>query len=315
MISTQASAAAKIILFGEHAVVYGYPAVAIPIQDVRANAAISIDFSITTPIIEANDLKIRISLDEHTVPASITHLIKAIDLLNTKVTKLPKSGWRLTLWSKIPIGRGLGSSAATGIAVLRALLKAMNKILLPKELIDLSFELEIIHHGTPSGIDNTEISMEMPVLFRKDREPASIKPCSPVFFVVGDTGISKSTAEVVAQVAAVRNKNVEQYDRIFKQIGQLALEGSRAVKDGDAKKLGHLMNENQAQLEKLNVSSPELDRLIKAAVSHGAIGAKLCGAGKGGCIVAVTRDFESSKIIANQLLKAGAEKSFITKLK
>ena len=315
MISTQASAAAKIILFGEHAVVYGHPAVAIPLQDVRANAAVSIDLSITTPIIEANDFKIRISLDEPKVPNAIIHLIKAIELFNAKVTELPKSGWRLTLWSKIPIGRGLGSSASTSIAVLRALLKAVNKILLPKELIDLSFELEKIHHGTPSGIDNTVISLEKPVLFRKDREPASIKPCSPVYFVVGDSGISKSTGEIVAQVAAAREKNLEQYDRIFKQIGQLSLEGSRAVKDGDAKKLGHLMNENQALLERLNVSSPELDRLIKAAVSSGAIGAKLCGAGKGGCIVAVPHDFESSKIIAKQLLKAGAEKSFITKLK
>jgi mevalonate kinase len=315
MISTQASAASKIILFGEHAVVYGHPAVAIPVQDVRANAAVSIDFSIGTPVIEANDFKIRISLDEPTVPDSITHLIKAIQLFNDKVAKLPKSGWRLTLWSKIPIGRGLGSSAATAIAVLRALLKAMNKILLPKELIDLSFELEKIHHGTPSGIDNTVISLEKPVLFRKDRQPASIKPSSPVYFVVGDTGISKKTAEVVAQVAAARNNNIEQYDRIFNQIGQLALEGSRAVKDGDAKKLGHLMNENQSLLDKINVSSPELDKLIKAAVSCGAIGAKLCGAGKGGCIVAVSRDFESSKIIARQLMKARAENSFITRLK
>ncbi len=315
MISTQTSAAAKIILFGEHAVVYGHPAVAIPLQDVRANAAVSIDFSITTPIIEANDFKIRIFLDEASPPDSIAHIIKAIELFNKKVAKLPTSGWRLTLWSKIPIGRGLGSSAATGIAVLRAFLKAMNKILLPKELINLSFELEKIHHGTPSGIDNTVISLEKPVLFRKDREPALIKSSSSVYFVVGDTGISKKTVQVVSQVAEARNKNIEQYDRIFNQMGQLALDGSRAVKDGDEKKLGHLMNENQALLEKINVSSPELDRLIKAAVSSGAIGAKLCGAGKGGCMVAVTKDFESSKIVAHQIMRAGAETSFITKLK
>jgi mevalonate kinase len=314
MISTHASAAAKVILFGEHAVVYGHPAVAIPLQDVRASAAVSIDFAISSPIIEANDLEIRTTLEAQSQLDSIAHIIKAIALFNEKVAKLPKSGWRLTLWSKIPIGRGLGSSAATSIAVLRALLKAMNKILLPKELIDLSFELEKIHHGTPSGIDNTVISLEKPVLFRKDREPASIKP-SPIFFVVGDTGIGKKTSEVVTQVAEARNENTEQYDQIFSQIGQIALEGSRAVKDGDTKKLGHLMDENQALLERINVSSPELDNLIRAARSHGAIGAKLCGAGKGGCMVAVTRDFNSAKIVAAQLLKAGAEKSFITKLK
>ncbi len=314
MISTHASASAKIILFGEHAVVYGHPAVAIPLQDVRASAAVSIDFSISSPIIEANDLKIRTRLEDQSHPDSIVPIIKTIELFNERVAKLPKSGWRLTLWSKIPIGRGLGSSAATSIAVLRALLKAMNKILLPKELIELSFELEKIHHGKPSGIDNTVISLEKPILFRKDREPAAIKPGN-IFFVVGDTGIGKKTADVVSQVAEARNKHTEQYDRIFDQIGQIALEGSRAVKDGDAKKMGHLMNENQALLEKINVSSPELDNLINAARSHGAIGAKLCGAGKGGCMVTVTRDFNTAKIVADQLLKAGAAKSFITKLK
>jgi len=314
MISAQASAAAKIILFGEHAVVYGHPAVAIPLQDVRASAAISIDASIASPVIEANDLKIQIPVDAPSPPGSIVHIIKAIELFNEKVAKLPKTGWRLALWSKIPIGRGLGSSAATSIAALRALLKAMNKILLPRELIELSYELEKIHHGTPSGIDNTVISLEKPILFRKDREPAAIKP-GKIFFVVGDTGISKKTSDIVSRVADARNINTEKYDRIFNQIGQIALEGSRAVKDGDAKKLGYLMNENQALLERIDVSSPELAELIKVAVTHGASGAKLCGAGKGGCIVAVTRDFESSKIVAHQLKKAGAENSFITKLK
>ena len=314
MISSQASAAAKVILFGEHAVVYGHPAVAIPVQDVRANAAVSIDSSIATPLIEANDIKIRIPIDDPSPPDSIRHITEAIRLFDDKIAKLPPSQWRLKVYSKIPIGRGLGSSAATSIAALRALLKAMSKILLPKELINYSYELEKIHHGTPSGIDNTVIALEKPVLFRKGREPASIKPL-PVFFVVGDTSISKNTAEVVARVAEDRNKNQDQYDRYFSQIGEIALQGSRALRDGDAKKLGYLMNENQALLEKIDVSSPELDKLIRAAKDHGALGAKLCGAGKGGCMVAVTKDFESAKIVANQLRKAGAEKSFITKLK
>jgi len=314
MISTQASAAAKIILFGEHAVVYGHPAVAIPLQDVRATAAVSLEASLASPIIEARDFKIQTTLDEKSPREKIVPLLKTIELFNEKVAKLPQSGWRLTLSSKIPIGRGLGSSAATSVAVLRALLKAMGKILLPKELINLSFELEKIHHGNPSGIDNTVVSLEKPILFRKDREPATIKPL-PLLFVVGDTGISKNTAEVVSQVAEAWAKDRERYDRIFNEIGQIALQGFRAIKDGDAKKIGHLMDENQALLEKIGVSSPELDHLIRTARIHGAFGAKLCGAGKGGCMVAVARDFETARIVANQLLKAGAEKSFITKLK
>jgi len=314
MISTHGSASAKIILFGEHAVVYGQPAIAIPIQDVRAFAAVSIDASVTKPIIEAKDLQIEATLGQAPYPEAVIPIIKVIELIDQNIVKLPKSGWRLTVWSKIPIGRGLGSSAAISIAIIRALTKSMMKFLSPKELIKYSFELEKIHHGTPSGIDNTVISLEKPILFRKDHEPAPIQPAS-MFFVVGDTGVSKKTSEVVAQVAEARAQNPEQYDHIFAQIGTIARQGSLALKEGDAKRVGKLMNENQLLLQRLDVSSPELDNLIDAARVKGAFGAKLCGAGKGGCMVAVAKDGTTANIIASELLKAGAARSFTTRLK
>lgn len=314
MISTHGSASAKVILFGEHAVVYGQPAVAIPIQDVRASAAVSIDASVSAPIIEAKDLKIETTFGAASYPVAVVPIIKSIELINEKIVKLPKSGWRLTIWSKIPMGRGLGSSAATIIAIIRALTKAMMKFISPKELIKYSFELEKIHHGTPSGIDNTVISLEKPILFRKDHEPSAIKSAN-MFFVVGDTGISKKTADVVAQVAEAKEKNPEQYHRIFDQMGQIARQGSLALKDGDVKKIGKLMDENHILLQRINVSSPELENLIDAAKAKGALGAKLCGAGKGGCMVAVAKDGSTASIIASELMKAGAVRSFTTKLK
>lgn len=314
MISTHASASAKIILFGEHAVVYGQPAVAIPIQDVRASAAVSIDVAVSAPLIEAKDLRVDTIFGAPPYPESIDPIIKVIELVNDKIVKLPKSGWRLTIWSKIPVGRGLGSSAAISIAIIRALTKAMIKIIAPRELIKYSFELEKIHHGTPSGIDNTVISLEKPILFRKDREPSAINFAS-MFFIVGDTGISKKTSDVVAQVADAREKKSEQYDRIFNQMGQIAREGVLGLKDGDVKKVGKLMNENHTLLQRIDVSSPELENLIDAAKSKGALGAKLCGAGKGGCMVAVAKDGTTAGIIASELMKAGAVRSFTTKLK
>lgn len=314
MISTHGSASAKVILFGEHAVVYGQPAVAIPIQDVRASAAVSIDASVTKPVIEAKDLKIEVTLGNSPYPEAVLPIIKVIELIDEKIVKLPKSGWRLTIWSKIPIGRGLGSSAAISIAIIRALTKAMMKFLSPKDLIRYSFELEKIHHGTPSGIDNTVISLEKPILFRKDHEPAAIPPSS-MFFIIGDTGISKKTSEIVAQVAEARAKNPEQYDHIFNQIGTIARQGSLALKEGDVKRVGKLMNENQILLQRIDVSSPELETLIDAAKVKGALGAKLCGAGKGGCMVAVAQDGITASNIASELLKAGAVRSFTTKLK
>lgn len=314
MISTHASASAKVILFGEHAVVYGQPAVAIPIQDVRTSAAVSIDAAVADPMIEAKDLKIKAALCAASQPETITPIIKTIELIDAKIVKLPQSGWRLTLWSKIPIGRGLGSSAAASIAIIRALAKAMMKVVSPRDLIHYSLELEKIHHGTPSGIDNTVISLEKPILFRKDREPSAI-PAGNMFFIVGDTGISKKTSDVVAQVAESRKKEPESFDRLFDQIGKIAREGVLALKDGDAKKVGKLMDENQSLLQRMNVSSPELETLIYAARMRGALGAKLCGAGKGGCMVAVAKDGVTAGNIAADLLKAGAVRSFTTKLK
>lgn len=314
MISTHGTASAKVILFGEHAVVYGQPAVAIPIQDVRTSAAVSIDASVSNPIIEAKDLKIETSLGAAHYPETILPIIKTIELIDQKIVKLPKFGWRLTIWSKIPIGRGLGSSAAISIAIIRALTKAMMKFISPRELVRYSFELEKIYHRTPSGIDNTVISLEKPILFRKDHEPSAIQFAS-MFFIVGDTGVSKKTGDVVAQVAEARAKNIEQYDQIFNQIGTIARQGALALKDGDVKKIGKLMNENHILLQRINVSSPELENLIDAAKAKGALGAKLCGAGKGGCMVAVAKDGSTAGIIASELMKAGAVRSFTTKLK
>ncbi len=314
MISTHGTASAKIILFGEHAVVYGQPAIAIPIQDVRTSAAVSIDASISAPIIEAKDLKVETALDAATYPEAIVPIIKAIELVHQKIVKLPKTGWRLTVWSKIPIGRGLGSSAATSIAIIRALTRAMMKFLSPKDLIKYSFEIEKLHHGTPSGIDNTVISLEKPILFRKDHEPAAIQSGS-MFFVVGDTGVTKKTGDIVAQVAEAKAKDPDQYDHIFSQIGTIARQGSLALKDGDVKKIGKLMNENHILLQRIQVSSSELENLIDVAKTKGALGAKLCGAGKGGCMVAVAKDGTAAGIIASELIKAGAARSFTTKLK
>ncbi|UCE04964.1 MAG: mevalonate kinase [bacterium] len=313
MISSYATASAKVILFGEHAVVYGQPAVAIPLLDVKASAEVALDPSISTPLVEAKDLRIKTTLNKQSYPDAIRHIIKAIELVNEKVVKLPASGWRLTIWSKIPMATGLGSSAAISIAVLRALIKSMNKIVLSRDLIKYSFELEKIHHGTPSGIDNTVISVEKPILFRKDKEPVAIN-AKRMFFIIGDTGIGKSTADVVSQVAEARDKNIEYYDSIFDKIGFISRVGARALQDGDVSKLGRLMDENQSLLEKINVSSPELERLIKEAKLKGALGAKLCGAGQGGCMVAITKDGTTANIIAKSLVKAGAKRSFTTKL-
>ena len=314
MISSCSTAAAKLILFGEHAVVYGQPAIAIPLPNVRASAVVSIDISATSPVIEAKDLNITTSLNKKDKHTSTLHIFKAIDLFEKKIKTLPSSGWCLTVWSKIPFSRGLGSSAAISIAILRALAASQKIQFSANELIDLSYELEKFHHRTPSGIDNTVVALESPIIFQKDQNPENIIP-KKFFFIVGDTGIGKKTSDVVNFVASNYKKRSSQYDGIFQEIGLISTKGKGILVNGSAKKLGELMNENQLLLNKLGVSSAELDNLIKTAKNAGALGAKLCGAGKGGCMVALAKNADSAEVIANDLRKAGAVKSFITRLK
>ncbi len=301
------------ILFGEHAVVYGYPAIAIPLLDVRASAAVSLDASINTPIIEAKDLDIVVSRDNAQNTASTVHLSNAINLFEQKIKPFPASGWRLTVWSKIPFSRGLGSSAAISIATLRALAASVNIDLTPNQLIDLSYELEKHHHGTPSGIDNAVVSMENPLLFKKGTEPENIQP-KPFLFVVGDTGVRKKTSDVVKFIASNYEHQPAKYRQIFESIGQVTMQGKTALETGDLNNLGELIGENQLLLKELGVSSPELDNLVDSAKSAGAHAAKLCGAGKGGCMVALASDEAKAAQISGELLRAGAVRTFVTRL-
>ncbi|MFZ5518412.1 MAG: mevalonate kinase [Candidatus Zhuqueibacterota bacterium] len=313
MISTCATAAAKLILFGEHAVVYDQPAIAIPLLDVRASAAISIDLSSATPVIEAKDLRMTLPITEARQP-SLQHIVNAIELFEARAMPLPATGWRLTVWSKIPFSRGLGSSAAISIAILRALSASQKIHFSSEQFIELSFELEKFHHGTPSGLDNTVIAVERPIIFRKGQPPQNIEPKS-FTFVVGDTGVGKKTSDVVSFVAANYHSNPGHAGKIFSEIGAIALAGRECLEQGKLKKLGELMTKNQDLLSELEVSSPELDTLIGAAKNAGALGAKLCGAGKGGCMVALTEDTKSAETVSRALLQAGALKTFITRLK
>lgn len=314
MISSLSSASAKIILFGEHAVVYGQPAIAIPLMDIRASATISVQNGLGFPVIEAKDIDTTVRYEKGNKDCAARHFFNAIELFENMVTPVPSSGWRLTVTSKIPFSRGLGSSAAISIAILRALAASQKMELSSQMLVDLSFELEKLHHGTPSGIDNTVISLEKPISFRKEHPPEIIKP-SEFFFVVGDTGIGKNTADVVGFVASNYKKNSARFNGIFEEIGRISLEGKALLEKGDLKNLGQLMNKNQLLLKELNVSSLELDQLISAAKNAGSIGAKLCGAGKGGCMVALAGSKQQAEIIAKRLMDSGAVTTFVTRLK
>ncbi len=275
----QASACGKIILFGEHSAVYGYPAIAIPLKDLRITAIIEESVS---DIIEENDQekkdKIRKSLDT------------ARELLGIN------KKFRIKLISKIPIGAGLGSSAALNVALLRALKQDITA----EKTSEVAYEMEKIYHGTPSGIDTTVSAYEKPIFFIKMQKPEFIE-VKPLNLVIANTGDRVPTKQVVAEVRERKEKEPEKYSKLMEEMGKIAVEAKSQLKEGSDEAIGKLMNRNQDLLEQIGVSSPELYELIAEAKKNGALGAKLSGAGKGGCIFVLAKNEKEAEKIRKHL--------------
>jgi len=209
--------------------------------------------------------------------------------------------------SGIPIGRGLGSGAAVGTAIVRAVAEYYGESPEVSEVSDLVFEIEKLFHGTPSGIDNTVVAYEMPIYFVRGVPPTLLKLHSPLRLVVGDAGPARPTHEVVSFVRQQWQESPSLYEDLFGQVGEISRLARRALETGDVSAVGGLMRRNHEVLKKMGVSSPSLDALVEAAEAAGALGAKLSGAGWGGNMVALTGASRVTQVAA-QLRLAGAER-------
>jgi mevalonate kinase len=209
--------------------------------------------------------------------------------------------------SSIPIASGLGSGAAVSTALVRALANFVGHSLSRAEVSKLVFEVEKIHHGTPSGIDNTVIAYEQPVYFVRTATsgPQPVSVGAPFTLLIIDTGLPSPTKHLVSRVREGWQRDRARYETLFKRIGGVAREAYRKIETGDVDALGPLMDENHALLIQLGVSSPTLDRLVDVARDAGASGAKLSGAGQGGNIVALV-EAEVAEEAAKTLRQAGA---------
>jgi mevalonate kinase len=314
MPAISASAPGKIILFGEHAVVYGRPAIAVPISQIQSKAYVfpephmpSGNINIQAPNIglEANlsDLP-----HDHPLVSAIQGVLSELD-----VSRPPAFTLRVT--SSIPLAAGMGSGAAVSTAIIRALSTFLGHPLPTKRVSDLVFEVEKIHHGSPSGIDNTVITFEMPVFFiRDDLTGNTIETFSvaqPFTIVIADTGISTPTSTTVGDVRLAWENNPTCYEQLFDDIGKVVLAARTAIENGQIETLGTLMNENHSMLVDIGVSSPELNHLVQTAQTKGAFGAKLSGGGRGGNIIALT-DSSTSICLADSLEAAGAVHTLIS---
>ena len=308
---TIAHAPGKVILFGEHAVVYGRPAIAVPVNEVQAQAHTEPGESGQGIVVDAPDLGQRVvvcdAAEENPLAAIVRLALVAMKRsLNLDLT--------VTVTSTIPIARGMGSGAAISTAIVRALAAHLNHWFSSRTISDLVYQTEVLYHGTPSGIDNTVIAFEKPVYFVKEEGWEVFWVGRPFLLAIADTGIGSSTREVVGDLRRRYEADPARYEPLFDRAGAIAVEARTAVEQGRPEALGQLMNENHQLLCDMGVSSQELDRLVIAAREGGALGAKLSGAGWGGNMIALVTEETRSRVDL-MLRLAGATHVIVTEVK
>ena len=306
----KSSAPGKIILFGEHAAVYNRPALAVPVTQIHVDVEV-LDSSRQGIWIDAPNIDLHAELNslpaDHPIGSAILKVFSTL-----KISSLP--ALNISIESTIPVAAGLGSGAAVSVALIRALASHLSNPLADEQVNRLAYEIEKLHHGTPSGIDNTVITYAKPVYFIKDKPLETFKVGKPFTVVIGDTGIPAPTKESVGSVRRLRMRDQCAIENIFNEIAQIALIGRRSIESGMPQLLGELMDQNHAYLQALTVSSPELDNLVEAARKAGALGAKLSGGGRGGNMIALV-DQPKAESVAGALISAGAKRAIITEIK
>ena len=283
-VAERQAACGKIILLGEHAVVYGRPAIALPIP-LAVEAAIRKGGDGINVVIPRWGVEQKVRVTNPGFTGIIAQMLEQLGL--------DKENMTIEVFPHIPRAMGLGGSSALAVAIIRAIDHAYKLGLNDGRINELAFECEKAAHGTPSGVDNTVATYGSPLYYqRRDEQPlfSTVKLGQPLELVIGMTGKESLTADTVARVRASWQQYPERYETIFDQIGHLTMSASEAVKSGQLNELGELMNLCHGYLNALQLSTPELEEMIHVARQNGAVGAKLTGGGGGGSMIALCPD-------------------------
>lgn len=299
-------ATGKIILLGEHSVVYGEPAIAFPFPAAH----------VTTMAVPSDTMTLDCSYYTGPVskaPAMLKNIREAMFQTLSLLNK--KEAFAFKISSTIPPERGMGSSAAVAVSVIRSLFNYYDYPYTPEELAKLIGFSEKIAHGNPSGIDGAATSGTQPLFFIKG-EPLQTFPMNlkNTFLVVADTGIKGQTREAVQDVAHLFELNRKTVSRYIQALGNLTLASRKAIIQENVGQLGQAMDQAQQILSEMTVSHPAIDRLIEAAKKQGALGAKLTGGGRGGCVIALSDSPKTAEKIAEAFKTAGAAETWIQSL-
>ncbi len=304
---TVGTACGKIILFGEHAVVYGRPALAVPLSQLRARAFVE-SRAEQGIVIHARDLKRDIPVNDSTVDDALATITRLT------LNKLGVTGnLEITVESDIPVASGLGSGAAISSAIVRALAAHFHQSLAASEISALVYETEKMYHGTPSGIDNTVIAYEQAIRFVRGQPITAFQIARPFTLVIANTGIASPTKITVGDVRRGWEQDKARYETIFDDIAEIVARAQDALARGENLLLGELMTRNQRALESLDVSSREIENLIDAGMRAGASGGKLSGGGRGGNVIFYVAD-ERAEEVRRAVVEAGAANVILTRL-
>ncbi len=291
----------KVILLGEHAVVYGTPALAAGIE--RGVTATAKPSDETRLHIQPWNATLRLGDDED--------LARALSAVwRAHPSSLPPLSIHADV--ALPAGAGLGCSAALGVAVIRAIDAAVGHEASDAEVAERGLAWERVFHGNPSGVDNTMAAHGGVAVYQRAAPLEPVQVRTPLTLVIGNSGHASSTKEMVAEVARQRGRDEARFEKTLESIAILVRNARFAIEDGDLVALGQLMDLNQNLLAGLMVSTTALEDMCAAAREAGAKGAKLTGAGGGGCMVALTEPAHAEAV--REAIVATGHEAFVTEV-
>ncbi|WP_339181636.1 mevalonate kinase [Oceanobacillus sp. FSL W7-1293] len=289
----------KVILIGEHAVVHGQPAIAIPFPLIGVETVIEY-------------VPGAVKMDSAFYHGPLRHAPKELEGIVECVSSsceylgIPYKDLLIRINSSVPPGKGLGSSASVAISIIRSLFHYCDKECSTEDLLQLANVAETYAHGAPSGLDTLTITSDKPVWYKKGSPVEHIELGEDLHFIVADSGRIGDTRTSVESVANLLKAAPQRIHSKIERIGALTHHAKDALEKASKQFLGQLLNEAQKELEALGVSDAGLNKLIRFAREEGALGAKLTGGGNGGCIIALAQNEVHSKQLAEKLRRFGA---------